>query len=278
MKPKRSFVLAGALLAVLLSVFTARAQETSNPAASPWPKKPPFTIRLGTYFSNASGQIRVDGENGQGTVIDLQDVLNVPNNATVFRARADVRIAKWFGVEAEWYRIAQSQSTILDREITIGDEVFAVNEEISSRLVQNYLDTALKFYLVHNARLDLGLWLGATIHLIDFSLDAQPSGQSFARTPWYPVPSLGVCGSYTILPRLYLYGKAGYFYYKVNDPITKIDAVRFDITLDYYFWKALGVGLTYAYVNNSVEMVKSPLYGMVKGTSNGLQLYVTIGF
>jgi hypothetical protein len=278
MKPTRFFVLAGALLAVIASASTAWAQETSDPAAAPWPKKPSFTIRLGTYFSNATGQIRVDGENGQGTVIDMQDVLNVPNNATVFRARADVRVAKWFGVEAEWYRIGQSQSTTLDREITIGDEVFPVNEVIDSRLVQQYLDTALKFYLIHNGRLDLGLWLGATIHLIDFSLDAQPSGRSFDRTPWYPVPALGACFNYTVLPRLYLYGKAGYFYYKVDDPITKIDAVRFDITLDYYFWKALGVGVTYAYVNNSVEMEKSPLQGMVKGTSNGIQIYATIGF
>ena len=205
------------------------------------------------------------GENGQGTVIDLQDVLNVPNNATVFRARADVRVAKWFGVEAGWYQNRPIPQPTLNREITIGDEVFAINEVIDSRLVQQYLDTALKFYLVHNERLDLGLWLGATIHLIDFSLDAQPSGQSFDRTPWSSVPALGVCFNYTVLPRLYLYGKAGYFYYKVDDPITKIDAVRFDITLDYYFWKALGVGVTYAYVNNSVEMEKSPLAGHGQG-------------
>ena len=61
MKHTRSFVLAGALLAVFASAFTALAQEASAPAAAAWPKKPPFTIRLGTYFSNANGQIRVDG-------------------------------------------------------------------------------------------------------------------------------------------------------------------------------------------------------------------------
>ena len=80
-------------------------------------------------------------------------------------------------------------------------------------------------------RLDLGLWLGATVHLVDFSLDAQPSGRAVTKNPWYPVPALGVCFNYSILPRLYLYGKAGYFYYKVDDPITKIEAVRLDITL-----------------------------------------------
>jgi hypothetical protein len=256
----------------------AWGQEGSTAAAAAWPKKPSFSVRLGTFFSSSGGQIRIDGANGQGTVIDLKDVLNVPNNATVFRARADVRVAKWFGVEGEWYRIARSQTAVLDREITIGDEIFAINETVSSSLVQSYIDTALKFYLVHRQRLDLGLWLGATIHLIDLGVDAQPSGRTVEKKPWYPVPALGVCFNYSILPRLYLYGKAGYFYYKVDDPVTKIDAVRFDITLDYYFWKALGVGVTYAYVNNTVEMEKSPLQGMVKGTSNGIQIYATIGF
>jgi len=151
-----------------------------------------------------------------GTEIDLQDVLNAPKNATVFRGRADIRINSWFGVEGEYYRIARSQTAVLDREITIGDEIIAINQTVASSLVQNYLDTALKFYLVHRQRLDLGLWLGATVHLVDFSLEADPSGQSVERRPWYPVPALGVHFSYTILPRLYLYGKAGYFRYKVR--------------------------------------------------------------
>jgi len=54
--------------------------------------------------------------------------------------------------------------------------------------------------------------------------------------------------------------------------------VRFDITLDYYIWKALGVGVTYAYVNNSVEMEKSPLKGMFDSRSSGFQIYGVIGF
>ncbi len=277
MRSSRFLVITGVLLTVLAPLAPAWGQEGSDPPAKVFAKKPSFSIRLGSYFSSSSGQIRIDGEN-QGTVIDLKDVLNVPENATVFRGRADIRIAKWFGVEAEYYRIARSQTAVLDGEITVGDEVIAIGQTISSSLVQNYLDTALKFYLVHTQRLDLGLWLGATVHLVDFSLEAEPSGQSVAKNPWYPVPALGVHFSYTILPRLYLYGKAGYFKYKVTDPTTKIDAVRFDITLDYYFWKALGVGVTYAYVDNSVEMEKAPLKGMVNGRSSGFQIYGVIGF
>lgn len=277
MKPTRMIVTTGVLLAVLAPMALAHGEGATGQTATTGVKKPPFSIRLGSYFSSFGGQIRVDGEN-QGTVIDLKDVLKVPNNATVLRARGDVRIAKWFGVDVEWYRIASTQTTVLDRQIIVGDVTFDLDQTITSKLVQSYIDTALKFYLVHRQRLDLGLWLGATVHLVDFSLDAQPSGRAYAKKPWYPVPALGVCFNYSILPRLYLYGKAGYFYYKVDEPVTRIDAVRFDVTLDYYFWKFLGIGLTYAYVNNTVEMDKDPLKGMVKGRSSGLQIYGVIGF
>jgi hypothetical protein len=256
---------------------TAWGQEESAPAVKAWPKKPSFSIRLGSYFASSSGTIRIDGEN-QGTEIDWHDVLNAPTNATVVRGRADVRIAKWFGVEAEYYRIARSQTATIDSEIIIGDETIAIGQTIASSLVQSYLDTALKFYLVHGRRLDLGLWLGATIHFVDFSVEAEPSGAAVYRNPWYPVPALGVHFSYAVLPRLYLYGKAGYFKYKATEPTTKIDAVRFDITLDYYFWKALGIGVTYAYVDNMVEMEKSPLMGMIDSRSSGFQIYGVIGF
>jgi len=280
MRPRRFLVITGVLLAVFAPLATAWAQEEADPPAQAWQKKPSFTIRLGTFFANSSTQIRVDGENGEGTEIDLKDTLDAPSNATVFRGRADVRIAKWFGVEAEFYRIASSQTATIDREIIVGDETFPINETVSSRFVQSYIDTALKFYLVHRQRLDLGLWVGATIHLLDFSLEAEPSGAAVYKTPWYPVPAFGVHFGYTLLPRLYLYGKAGYFHYKVADPTTNIDAIRFDITLDYYVWKALGIGVTYAYVDNEVEMASSSfgMTGAFNNRNNGIQIYATIGF
>lgn len=275
MKRNKLIWIISLLPAVLALQVSAWAQGATSAA---WPKKPNFSIRLGTYFTDATGQFRVDSETGEGTLIDVQNVLHVPKTATVFRAHADVRVVSWFAVEGEYYRIAHSSSATIDREITVGDEVFPVNETVSSHFFQNYLDLALKFYLFHRQRWDLGAWVGANIHFVNASLEAQPSDRIVDRKTWAPVPSVGVAFSCSLLPRLYLYGKAGYFKYSASASNVAFDSTRFDISVDYYFWKALGVGLTYEYYDSSLSKHNDRFMGLVANRISGLQIYGVIGF
>ncbi len=264
----------------LLAPLVAAQEKAEQPARSrpAWPKKPVFSFRLGSYFSDINGTIRIDGAE-RGTEIDLQNDLRLPKTATVLRLRTDIRIASWFGLDLEYYRVARSNTSVIDREIVAGDTVFPINETIATKQVASYLDFALKFYLIHRERLDLGLWAGANVHFMKLSLDADPSGRSLSRNPWFPVPAFGAHYSWTILPRLYLYGKAGFFTYKVTDPnTTKLASFRFDMTLDYYFWKFLGVGVTYEYVKNSLEQNRTRFTGALDNRVSGLQVYAVVGF
>ena len=94
----------------------------------------------------------------------------------------------------------------------------------------------------------------------------------------YPVPSIGATFTYSLGPRWYLYGKAGYFYYMVQDSNLKLDSVRFDINMDYYFWKSLGVGVTYEYIKSSFEKNSAEFAGMVSNRSSSIQVYLAVGF
>ena len=269
-------------LAVLLTVLglnaAAAGQEGTDSNASAWPKKPAFSLRIGTYFSRVSTQVRVDGENGLGTEFDISDVLGIPPSATVIRARGEFRLARWFGVEAEYYRIGRSRTFTIDRDITVGDNVFNVDETVTTRFITSYLDFALKFYLIRKQRLEMGLWLGANVHFMNLSLEAQPSEFGVVRsTVWYPVPAGGVHFNYSLLPRLYLYGKAGFFYYKLS-ATEKLNAARFDISLDYYVWKSLGIGVTFAYNDSSLQTDRARFQGAVKNRASGFQIYAVIGF
>jgi hypothetical protein len=271
-------------LAVLLTVLglnvVAWGQEGTAEKASVWPKKPPFSLRIGTYFSSVDTRVRIDGANGLGTEIDLGSVLKIPKTATVFRANGDFRILSWFGVEAEYYRINRSKVVAIDQEFTAGDIVFAINDTVSTKYITSYLDLALKFFLIHRERLDLGLWVGAKVHFLQLGLENQSAEigtASVNRKTWFAVPAGGLQFSYSLLPRLYLYGKAGYFSYKVSDT-KRFNNTRYDICLDYYVWKSLGIGATYEYSKSSVASDNTSFVGLIKTKASGLQLYAVIGF
>ena len=278
MRSKKGPLIGAVVLAVVGLSAAAWSQEEADKPAKVWQKRPNFSIRLGSIFSDVSNQFRVDGADGEGTVIDAQDILKLPKNGTALRAKGDFRIAKWFGIEAEYYGITDSSTTVIDRDITVGDEVFSIDETVSTSFARSFLDTSLKFYFIHKPRLDLGLFLGANIHFMNLTMDAEPSGLSVTKNPWYPVPSLGVTSIMTLGPRWYLYGKAGYFYYKIQDSNLKLDSVRFDINMDYYFWKSLGVGVTYEYIKSSMERDSTEFTGMVSNRSSSIQVYLAVGF
>jgi hypothetical protein len=278
MRSNKSILIATVVLATLGLSAAARGQEGSDKPATVWQKKPNFSIHIGTIFSDVKSQFRVDGADGEGTVIDASDVLNIPKNGTALRFKGDFRVAKWFGVEIEYYRIADSATTVLDRDITVGDEIFPINETISTGFSRSFMDTSLKFYIVHKPRLDLGLFLGANIHFVKLTMDAEPSGRSVLEKPWYPVPSIGATFSYSLGPRWFLYGKAGYFYYKVSESGLKLDSVRFDLNMDYYIWKSVGVGATYEYIKTSFERNSDAFTGMISNRSSSIQIYAVIGF
>ena len=278
MRSNKCILIATVVLATLGLSAAAWSQEGSEQTATVWQKKPNFSIHIGTIFSDVKSQFRVDSADGEGTVIDASDVLNIPKNGTALRFKGDFRIAKWFGVEIEYYRIADSATTVIDRDITVGDEIFPVNETISTSFSRSFMDTSLKFYLVHKPRLDLGLFVGANIHFVKLTMDAEPSGRSVLKKPWYPVPALGATFSYTLGPRWFLYGKAGYFYYKPSESSLKLDSVRFDLNMDYYIWKSVGVGATYEYIKTSMDRSSEDFTGMISNRSSSFQIYAVVGF
>lgn len=278
MRSNKGPLIAAVVLAIIVLNAAARGEEEPAKPAKAWPKKPVFTIHLGSIFSDVSNQFRIDGAEGEGTLIDAQDVLNIPKSGTALRAKGDFRILKWFGIEAEFYRIADSATAVIDRQLIVGDEIFDINETVTTGFNRSFLDASLKFYLVHRPRLDLGLFVGANIHFMELTLDAQPSGRSVVTNPWYPVPSIGATFSYTLGQRWYLYGKAGYFYYKLSDSNRNLDSARFDINMDYYIWKSLGVGATYEYIKSSTERNSAEFAGMISNRSSSFQIYGVIGF
>jgi len=110
-------------------------------------------------------------------------------------------------------------------------------------------------------------------------MDAQEAGETLIEENdvWAPIPAVGVHFSYALIPNLYLFGKAEYFYYGLSDNL-KFTSTSFDINLNYYFYKFLGIGATYEYNLAKLDGEISDFSGKLSNKFGGFQIYGIIGF
>jgi len=268
------------LLWVLAPALLAQETQEAPQDTQEWQKKPGFSLRVGPYFSSLNTKVRLDSEIlGRGTEIDYEDTLQLDKSPTVFRGDVEVRALSWFSLDLGFYAIRRSKTTVIDEDIQIGDTIFELNQTIKTKLDSTYELPNFKFYIINKPRLEFGVWAGANILFLNFSVTAQELGETLSETQevWAPIPSAGLHASYTLFPNFYLFGKAGYFYYGLSDNL-KFKSLSFDINVHYYFYKFLGVGATYEYNRFQLDGELGDLSGRVLNRLGGFQLYALIGF
>ena len=265
---------------ILAPVLYAQQDQAVNQETQKWRRKPAFNLKFGSYFPSLETTLRIDSDTlGRGTEIDLEDVLKLDSSPVVVRGDADIRVFPWLSLDMGFYAINRSKTTVIDRDIQIGDTIFNLNQTLNAKFNTTYLRTNLKFSFIHNPRLDLGVWAGASFAFFKLRLDAQEAGEVLIEEDdvWTPIPAAGIHISYTLIPNLYLFGKVGYFYYNLSDNF-KFTSTSFDINLNYYFYKFLGIGATYEYNLAKVDGEIFDFSGKISNKFGGFQIYGIIGF
>lgn len=278
-KSNMVFIL-GLILFVLMSSLQAQEVEEIDQPAPEWRKRPGFALKFGTYLPSVNTKLRLDSETlGRGTEIDFEDMLQLDKSPIIARGDAEVPIASWFSLDLGFYVINRKNTRVIDRDIQIGDTIFNVNQTVNTKFNTTYLRTNFKFYIIRKPRLDFGVWAGANVAFLNFSLEAQELGETFSegRDVWAPIPAIGVHGSYTLFRNFYIFGKAGYFYYGISDNL-KFNNWSLDINVNYYFYKFLGIGATYEYNRVELKGEIGDLSGELFNRLGGFQFYFLIGF
>ncbi len=239
-----------------------------------------FRPEVRRFFPDVNTVIRVD-ETGEGSPIDLEGDLGLDKSMPMVRLDGDIRIAPWFSVDLGYYGFQRSQSEVIDKDIQIGDTVFPVNQTLKTTLNTNYMNVDLKFYLFHRPRWDFGVYAGVNLAHYKLNVQAQEIDRQLLeiRKFWAPVPSLGLHFRYTIIPHMFVYGKAGYFKFSPSKRLD-FESGTVNINLDYFFYKFLGVGARYEYSRFNLDMdaVVSDFRGAVKYDLSGFNAYLTVGF
>ncbi|MEE9516768.1 MAG: hypothetical protein V3V52_06670, partial [Candidatus Adiutricales bacterium] len=140
------FILMGFLCP--LNSIRAESQERYTPILS---------LELGSFFAFMDTSLRVDPSLGQGTEINLEDILKLDRNKRVFRIQGSWEFSQRFHLEAEYYRMTRTCNFItLEENIQVGEVIFEAGSTLDGIIKTQLLRFNLYYALIHSKRLSLG--------------------------------------------------------------------------------------------------------------------------
>ena len=123
--PVQRLLAAGIVVAALMAVAPARADDGPDLLTEP------FNVALGTFILNSDTKVRLNGEAQRGDKVDWEDSFG-GGDLNRFRVDGYWRFADRHKVRALWFSSSRTQSKVLDKDISWGDEVFPVDAQATA--------------------------------------------------------------------------------------------------------------------------------------------------
>lgn len=241
-----------------------------------------FRITLGVFgTNNTSSKLRIDSNSlGLGTIIDLEDGLNVEDSATVARLDGFYRFNRAHRIEWTAYSLTRNGRNTLNTSITIGDTVFPVGFTVDSewKLKINQMGYSWSFINVDKYEMFLGAGLNVRDLSVTFSGTDPLSGtvRTYDGDGSLPLPTFSAGMRYNILDKLAVRFRFENFFLEIGDSKGLMQDAY--LLLEYDFTKNFGIGGGLNAYTFDVESKKDDFTGEIESSYFGLLLYFTASF
>ena len=276
-KNKLIFIL---FLVGLLASSTSNAQENTSdikPDTSDysWER---FSFKLGGFVTGLNSDIQIRSQQvGLGVLVNVEDALGLSTSSSVIRSEIQYNFGKTrrHSAKLDYFGLFRQAQKVLDTEIEIGDEIYPIGTEVSSKFnLRIFKGTyAYSFYMDERVKIDASL--GLFIMPISFSSSALKSSRETASFT-APLPVVGLGTSFAITPKLYLKQSVEVLYLDISN--VKGSIVDVNMRLEYNRWKQFGVGFGINAYRLSIESdnADNPFFdfkGNVKTGYSGLLFF-----
>ena len=261
----------GTLLVLIVSpAAVANAQETL------WPRG---TIGLGGFFATTDFEARVDASASQpGTAIDFERDLGVGGDQDVLAASLEFRTGRRHEWTLGYYEIDNSGRRAIERQVTIGDQVFPAGAELTSEYQITQIEGSYTFWLARQERFGFGLSLGAVAFMVDAEAAARVrvGGVTVERreeaSTTAPVPLLGaeVRG---LLGQRFIASAEARFLPEVDIGDVSGDVTAGALGLEWRVVDSFGLGVSYDFFTIQADFDESSWQGNVDVSIEGWRLF-----
>jgi hypothetical protein len=256
-------------------------------------QEPRFSVFLGGAFLSTDLKLSFFSPRfGVGRVIDFEDDLGLKDSADEVRVIVGYRFGqrRRHELELSYLRVSRDGSVALSREVELGDTLFTVGTTVFPEVRTQDLELGYTYYLVKKEKGELGISPG--IHglrvetVLSGILIVEPSpGEQPTELPAredvaaeYPLPVIGLKGSYRPLPRLVL--RAGFRWLGVEIGEYQGHFIDAHLRLEHETFEKVGFGVGYNLI--SLDLKRDPgnefLIGTVDYRYDGPEIFVRMRF
>ena len=227
-------------------------------------------LDVGGYVPAVDTRLRVDRAGGSGTVLDLEDDLDFEDRPILPYALLNLRLGQRWRIEGEYFVIDRDKTTVIDRELEIGDSVFPINTTVNSFFDTDVYRLSVGYSFLKRPNAEMGAMLGAHVTTFDFGISA--IGENIERVEaaadtLAPLPTIGLYGSYAFSPRWLMQGRVDYFTLEYEEYSGNF--LNFNVGLEFQLAKHVGLGAGYRYVDLEFTAEKTLSVGSVSDDFSG---------
>jgi len=243
-------------------------------------------LTLGGFNTpNLQSQLRIDPKGiGIGTIIDMEDDLNLDKSANVLRLDGHYRFSKAHRLEWTYFDLNRTGSTtLLDKDIQIGDVVFPVKYRIDSEWDFKVIKVSYAYSFINTAKYEF--YLGGGINVRDVSVRftgvgsilGQSDTRAFSDNGTVPLPTLTAGMQYNMTDKLSVRFRTESFFIQVND-----SSGRWQDTyalVDYRISDKFGIGGGLNFFNINLEGdLRNDYKAQLESNYTGFLLYISARF
>lgn len=246
-------------------------------SAKPPPQQPKFELRVGAFWDSIDSVFTRDSSIGNnGSNVDLEDLLGLPDEVTLANIDATYRLGHYHRLEAGYLGSTRSGKTVLEKPIKIGDQIFPAGTVLSSHSESRIFRVGYAYMLINDSQKEVGIMGG--LHFSTFATDfiAQDTGQSEHSNTSTPLPVIGLHGALALGERSRLGARIQFF---------RMDFDRYEgslnfATLDWQrrFGENFRLGLGYNYYSMNLTSRGNKARSALKIVHYGPEIFVSLAF
>jgi|GEM_PF-701665 outer membrane protein len=234
-------------------------------------------VRIGAFSNTVDSSVQRFAEDGRpGDAVDIEAVLGVPERDTTLQADVIMRFAFYHRFEASYFEFLRRSSTVLERDVVIGDEIFLAGTEVDTSQDSQTLQFMYGYSLWRDAQKELGVSAGVHYTRSDLILFAEETRQEVRVETEVPLPTIGAFASVMLPNDWSVHGEARAF---------ALEFDRYEGSMGFYslrlerdFGKHFAAGIGFNYYSTRLESQEPSLRGVYKATRYGPLFYIGVQF